>query len=132
MEEMPHKIIKIVKIMKKVLLKYFISALILFIFYILALKCLNPDPHVNNFIPIFILRLSFLIIGIILSVNSLRRKKIFGKLLFRLSLLINLTSIIEVIFTSSNNIYFYVIMFFSILISFTQIYIVYKVEIKGG
>jgi len=122
------KTIKIVK-METITKKYTISIIIIMVSYFLIINLLKPDPHINNFIPIFIIRIIFIIIGFFLIIYTItKNNKIIYNYLFIITLLINLTSIIEIILTFSDKLFFYIIMLISILIATIQIYLISKVK----
>ena len=122
------KTIKIVR-METITKKYTISIIIIMVSYFLIINLLKPDPHINNFIPIFIIRIIFIIIGFFLIIYTItKNNKIIYNYLFIITLLINLTSIIEIILTFSDKLFFYIIMLISILIATIQIYLISKVK----
>ena len=115
--------------MKTITKKYIISVIIIMISYFLVINLLKPDPHINNFIPIFIIRIIFIIIGFFLIIYTItKNNKIIYNYLFIITLLINLTSIIEIILTLSDKLFFYIIMLISILIATIQIYLILKLK----
>ena len=114
--------------MKTITKKYIISVITIMVSYFL-INLLKPDPHINNFIPLFIIRILFIIIGFFLIIYTItKNNKIIYNYLFIITLLINLTSIIEIILTLSDELFFYIIMFISILIATIQIYLISKVK----
>jgi len=122
------KTIKIVR-METITKKYTMSIIIIMVSYFLIINLLKPDPHINNFIPIFIIRIIFIIIGFFLIIYTItKNNKIIYNYLFIITLLINLTSIIEIILTFSDKLFFYIIMLISILIATIQIYLISKVK----
>ena len=110
--------------MKTLVKKYIISAIIILVSYFLMNTLLKPDPHVGNFIPLFILRIAFIIIGIaLISYAVTKNAKVITNYLFISSLLINLTSIAVLIFSFSAQLSFYVIMAISASVALYQIYL---------
>ena len=111
--------------MEKLTKYYTISFISIIVSYFLINNLLKPDPHINNFISMFIVRVLFIIIGFVLIIyNAItNNNKIISNYLFIITLLINLTSIIEVIFTLSEKRFFYLLMSISILVAFVQIFL---------
>lgn len=107
--------------------KIIISIITALFIYFITFKIIKSDPHVSNFIPIFIIRIFSLITGgFLILLAYFKNKNIINSYLFTICLLINLGAIIELLLTKSNNIMFYIIMLTSLLIGLTQLYLLRK------